>query len=63
MCFTVWLEMCDFGVYPFLGTNDLYTLPLNLAVTTMSFLGLSSSLLWEIMSSQSPLLGLVALQK
>lgn len=27
--------MCDVGVYPLLGTNYLYTLPLNLAATTI----------------------------
>lgn len=54
-CLTVWLEVCDVGVYPLLGTNDLYTLPLNLAVTTLSFLGLSPSLLWEIVSSKTSL--------
>lgn len=26
--------MCDVGVYPLLGANDLYILPLNLAVTS-----------------------------
>lgn len=32
---TICLEMCDVGVYPLLGTNYLYTLPLNLALTTI----------------------------
>lgn len=55
--------MSDSGVYPFLGTNDLYTLPLNLAVThyelprTFIFLAVGGRVF------PIPSLGLVALQK
>lgn len=54
-CLTAYLEMSDVGVYPFLGTNDLYTLPLNLTVTTIELPRAFTFLLWEIMSSKPPL--------